>query len=586
MNNNNNKKKENDPMELSIFHYIFDEKKYEYNRDVFNNNDIIEVYILCKRYYLKYKKNINDIELEVELRKNDLLDPSTIKSLYINMIFNNRKEYDKHIQNREWFMGEVRDKLNDYIIKKGALDYAEIYRETDPAKKERLFNDYKKPELISFEEEEIEEKIEEIEFPLGIFTPMIQNNIFELNKTENFSIDFMANAYISAMAPIFGRRYTLQYNNTFMANCIFWICLVGEPGSKKSQPLSMILETIDKIDAAEHKQYEIEKTQKEKNEKTEKGEKNKKTISSYKQIIVKDATIESIYQVHSINKKGLLLYNDELSKFFNSFGRYKNGSGDGDKASWLEMYNGKSITINRVSRETLRLNSSNVSIVGGIQYDPLLKIMNGDNDGLFERFLYSKNGKDREDTPHKDTDISFMKKWSKRIKEVNDILKYDTPEDGEIILFDIKKHGYIIDEWTKELRKIKNSDDTIERLKKYISKIETYLPRFILFICLTRFYFSEKPANSLLFNNKPEVEEDDIKKGILLCRYYINTYKNVIKDLNDADDLNNVDSMARKKGANNKQRIYNLADKGYKQKDIAKKTGTSASYISKVLKNR
>ena len=104
-------------------------------------------------------------------------------------------------------------------------------------------------------------------------------------------------------------------------------------------------------------------------------------------IVITDATIEATASILSGNPRGLVLWRDECSAWLGNLGKY----GDGDRAFWLEAYGGRSYIVDRKKHpEPLRIEHVAVSIVGGIQPDRLATLlMNGDDDGMAARFLYT-----------------------------------------------------------------------------------------------------------------------------------------------------------------------------------------------------
>jgi hypothetical protein len=107
-------------------------------------------------------------------------------------------------------------------------------------------------------------------------------------------------------------------------------------------------------------------------------------------LITNDPTIEKVAEILAASPRGLLLHRDELAAFIGSFDRYSGGKGGGDRAAWLESWNAKSKTIDRVSRpEPIMVRRFGLSIVGTIQPDRLADIVSGHDDGLAVRFLWT-----------------------------------------------------------------------------------------------------------------------------------------------------------------------------------------------------
>ena len=84
--------------------------------------------------------------------------------------------------------------------------------------------------------------------------------------------------------------------------------------------------------------------------------------------------------------RGCLLVRDELAGFFGDMNRYNNGSGD--RAFWLEAYGGGDFSVERLSRDPVRIDRLTIGVVGGIQPDRLADLLmkERDDDGMLARF--------------------------------------------------------------------------------------------------------------------------------------------------------------------------------------------------------
>src|SRR5262249_32803146 len=97
-----------------------------------------------------------------------------------------------------------------------------------------------------------------------------------------------------------------------------------------------------------------------------------------------DPTIESLARLLEARPRGMTLIRDELSGLFANMTRYSGGS---DRPFWLEAWNGGRHVIERVSR-SITVDHLLVGVVGGFQPDKLARAFNGDEDGMYARFLF------------------------------------------------------------------------------------------------------------------------------------------------------------------------------------------------------
>ena len=105
-------------------------------------------------------------------------------------------------------------------------------------------------------------------------------------------------------------------------------------------------------------------------------------------IRIADATTERLGALASALPRGLLLQRDELSGWLGAFDKY--GGGGSDRAFAIEMYGGRSYVVDRMKNpESLRVRHLSVGVLGGVQPDKLSAIIDGPDDGLSSRILWT-----------------------------------------------------------------------------------------------------------------------------------------------------------------------------------------------------
>lgn len=103
---------------------------------------------------------------------------------------------------------------------------------------------------------------------------------------------------------------------------------------------------------------------------------------------VDDTTIEKLSDILSDNPHGVLLFNDEIASFFGKMDAYRQNGASGDRAFWLQAYNGGSRRIDRVTRGTIHIKNCGMSILGSAQPSKLGEFLSkSTDDGLIQRFL-------------------------------------------------------------------------------------------------------------------------------------------------------------------------------------------------------
>nr|WP_294556277.1 DUF3987 domain-containing protein [uncultured Rhodopila sp.] len=123
-----------------------------------------------------------------------------------------------------------------------------------------------------------------------------------------------------------------------------------------------------------------------------------------RRIVSSDPTMEAARDLSVSNPRGLLLSRDELAGFFSGMGKY-GGSAGSDRAFWLQTYDGRPWVSDRAKDRDTAPSIPHLTwvILGGIQPDRLAStLLEGDDDGLAERFIYAWPAPSREVSPPPD----------------------------------------------------------------------------------------------------------------------------------------------------------------------------------------
>lgn len=103
-------------------------------------------------------------------------------------------------------------------------------------------------------------------------------------------------------------------------------------------------------------------------------------------LVVNDGTIERLGAILARQPRGTLQMHDELAGWLESM--ESNARGGTDRPFWLEAYGGRGFTVERMGREPLTIDRLTIGVLGGIQPDPLKRLLfQAGDDGLMARFL-------------------------------------------------------------------------------------------------------------------------------------------------------------------------------------------------------
>lgn len=217
-------------------------------------------------------------------------------------------------------------------------------------------------------------------------------------RRKGVSPAFAAAAAVAVVAGAIGNGLTLQprrKDTGWKVPSALWISLVDQPGSGKSPIIAAALAPLGELDAERRKiaaaQAAREQANRDAEQKAEpKGRKNgtaAKSVSA-KRSLVDNATMEKLVSLLADNPRGLIQKPDELTQLFGALGAYKK-SGDGDRGQLLRLYDGGSVTIDRVGSGTTHAENALLSILAGTQPNRIGRLVRDlGSDGMLQRFLF------------------------------------------------------------------------------------------------------------------------------------------------------------------------------------------------------
>ena len=103
-------------------------------------------------------------------------------------------------------------------------------------------------------------------------------------------------------------------------------------------------------------------------------------------LYVSDATVERLAMLLQGRPRGVQLIADELAGLFLNMSRY-NGKKDREFVA-RSITNGKYFVVERMGRPPVEVQHLLIPITGGFQPDKLVRSFDGDDDGLYARFLF------------------------------------------------------------------------------------------------------------------------------------------------------------------------------------------------------
>jgi len=226
------------------------------------------------------------------------------------------------------------------------------------------------------------------ELPQGLLPPIIED--FARDNGAQMGADpaglAMAALATCAAAIPDAIQIKVKRHADWTESARLWVALMGPPSAKKSPIISAATGPLCRLDVAMMRAWQ--KRVAEYDALSPDGKKGKQRPKQTR-LRIEDATVEAVQQVLEGSPWGVLLLQDELSGFFGAMDRYHAAKGaQADRAFWLRSFNGGEYALNRVGRGAAIIENLSVSMLGGIQPEPLRKIA-GDSvdDGLLQRLF-------------------------------------------------------------------------------------------------------------------------------------------------------------------------------------------------------
>ncbi|AXT25535.1 DUF3987 domain-containing protein [Ruegeria sp. AD91A] len=184
-----------------------------------------------------------------------------------------------------------------------------------------------------------------------------------------------------------------------------WAALVGLPSTGKSPIISAATRPLKKLDNDMFRAWRQEVQQWNDAPKDERG-----PPVMQRRLVLQDTTVEAAQAVLEGSPWGVMMLQDELSGFFGAMDKYGGKGGSADRGFWLQSWNGGVYSINRVGRGSNQVPNLSVSLLGGIQPEPIRKLAaDAQDDGLLQRLfpIVLKPKSPGVDEPTQDVDTHY-----------------------------------------------------------------------------------------------------------------------------------------------------------------------------------
>jgi len=223
--------------------------------------------------------------------------------------------------------------------------------------------------------------------PVGILPEIVEQ--FSRIRADQMGIDpgGLAMSAITVAASVIrdSIKIKVKRHENWTESARLWTMLIGDPSYKKSPIMRAAASKIKKMDGDMMRAGNKALLDWQENG----GTKGGGPMPAMPRLRVEDVTMEATQEVCRHSPDGILVLQDELSGWFGGIEKYSGGKGSAkDRSFWLTAFGGGEYAVNRVGRGSFLIDNLSVSILGGVQPDPIRRIV-GDatDDGLIQRFL-------------------------------------------------------------------------------------------------------------------------------------------------------------------------------------------------------
>lgn len=423
--------------------------------------------------------------------------------------------------------------------------------------------------------------IDSVAFPIEIYPAPLQSYLMECKNKLDANIDYTGSALLWLISVCVGNSFEIEVKKGWTENAAVWISLVGKAGIGKTPSINKIIYPLEKLNIKETKKFAKEYAKFKEYEQLNKKEKeNVPEVTKPKklQFIANDITVEALVDLHQESDNSVGVFKDELAGWLKDMNKYRAGS---DLEFWLSVWSGKSVYLNRISRESSFVDKPFIPVMGGIQPNILSAFYTDENkdNGFMDRMLLSFPDAVIEHYNENELSEEILEWYNESMtmfyNECKRRIKYD--DEGVIVSNRATLTPDAKTEWIRIFNHItdtQNSDEENEYLKSMYPKQKSYIPRFALLIHLIHCHFH--PEEDFRY-----ISKESMLKAEKLSHYFINNAKRLRFD---SERVNEMKQLV--KGTISKaDKIVSLyeANPDYKQMEIAELVGVKKQYVSKVI---
>jgi len=373
-------------------------------------------------------------------------------------------------------------------------------------------------------------------YPLKALPDAVQNFIREVAESAFINTGFVAPHVLTTLATAIGNRVKLQVKENWKEPALLWSVVIGDTSSGKTIGLKNAVEPLKDLQLFAEAEYNEEVKQFYK-------AKAKAGVNGYvpkplmKNFVVQDSTFEAIINNLKDYDERMLLQMDEISDWFGSFTRYKQGGGqNSDVTRYIKLWDNDTVYYDRKGsklnpRERITIQQAYMSLSGGIQMEVVEKHFTNSlvRSGFAPRLLL--NAPPRQ--PRKVTDIDINPNTNRAYRKlIETLMRFDrvTVQPREETTVQMTEEAFkLFQENSAVLSSV--AEEHREKntyIDAAIGKLSAYFGRFCLVLhCITY------PEDFM----DMKVDIDTVKNAELIMQYYLNEAKRIYGYLYEMSNL-------------------------------------------------
>lgn len=357
-------------------------------------------------------------------------------------------------------------------------------------------------------------------------------------KYKRIPKEYMLSSILFTVSTSIGLTFfidVLDYKN--YGNLYFG--LIGSRGDAKTEALKVATKPIKKLDDFQYKHYCEDL-------KLCKSDESEEIIR--KQNLIQNATIESVYKIHSENPKSVGIMIDEIFSLIERMGNPNSRDGIPWRTFLLEGFTNGFVDVARKTTKSFRINETYPTLIGGLQHQFVSKLFANGNleSGFVDRVLFTPKLTSNNKLTRGQITFCELINYHSSITNILAYKKQSEQQDESIKQFKIKvssEADQALFNYTQELVERKEKAPPI--LEEYISKMQISIHK----LCINLFMMkhSKQSRFDLL------LDIDTVNLAILLNEFYFNNFQIILEDnlnsFNKVPSLKEVIELAKKNKA-------------------------------------